>query len=116
VGKSFDSSFIVRSFRRALSERLVVEGTIIIIIPLVVSFMFNALSLLAPIFNLVVCISVANDVTQVMVILVSSSAVFLWGSEAAGRVSAQSLAVVRVLILHSISVIWNLRRVLLGGT
>jgi hypothetical protein len=45
--------------------------------------LFKALNLLAPIFNLSVCISAVDDIAQISVIPVSSSAVFLRWSETA---------------------------------
>jgi hypothetical protein len=41
--------------------RLVIEGTIIVIVPLITSFLLNALMLLAPVVNLIACISVVDD-------------------------------------------------------
>jgi hypothetical protein len=66
------------------SLRLIVEGTIIIIVPLIASFLFHAVSLLALVFYLAACISITDDITQVLVIPVSSSAAFLRWSETAG--------------------------------
>jgi hypothetical protein len=43
MGASLDSSQVLPSFRGALSVRLVIEGTIIIIVPLVVLFLLNVL-------------------------------------------------------------------------
>jgi hypothetical protein len=63
--KGFDSSCIMPSFLGALSVWLVIEGTIIIIVPLVTSFQLDVLSLLAPIVDPATCFSVADDVTQV---------------------------------------------------
>jgi hypothetical protein len=47
---------------------LVVEGPIEILVPFLVPFALDAVSLLAPVFNLVKCISVVNDVMQVSLI------------------------------------------------
>jgi hypothetical protein len=80
LGKSLDSSCIVAPFRRMLSVRLVIIGTIVVIVPFFMLLLFKALTLLMPIFNLVVHISTANDVMQISVLPVSSSAMFLrWG-------------------------------------
>jgi hypothetical protein len=57
--------------------QLVIERAIVIIVPLVTPLLFGAVLFLAPIFNLTVGISVADDVAQVMVIPISPSAVFL---------------------------------------
>jgi hypothetical protein len=61
--------------------RVVKVGTTKIIVPLIVSFLFNAVSPLAPVFDPVMCISIADDVVQVSVIQVSSSVTFLRWSE-----------------------------------
>jgi hypothetical protein len=63
MGKGYDSSWVVPYFRGVLSVRLVIEGTIIVIVPLITSFLLNALTLLLPVVNLIACISVADDVT-----------------------------------------------------
>jgi hypothetical protein len=72
MGKGLDSSCIAPSFRGVLSVRLVVEGTIIIIVPLIVPFLLNAL-----IFDPTVCICVIDDVAQVWVIPIMPSAALL---------------------------------------
>jgi hypothetical protein len=97
MGESFDSSWVVPSFREALSVRLVIEGTIIFIVPLITSFLLNALTLLAPVVNPVACISAANDVTQILVTLILPSAAFLWWSETAGQVPTWILSVVKLV-------------------
>jgi hypothetical protein len=76
MGKWFHS-FTGPSFRGVLSLRLVIEGTIIIIVPLVTSFLFGAVSFLALIFDPARGISTADDVMQVTVIMVSPLAMFL---------------------------------------
>jgi hypothetical protein len=63
--------------------RLVIIGTVVVIIPFFTLLLFKALMLLAPVFNLVVCISTVNDVVQILVILVSSLSMFLRWSETA---------------------------------
>jgi hypothetical protein len=68
--------------------RPVIEGNIIIIVTLVVSFLLNALSLLALVFYPVVCISAVDDIAQIMIIRITPPAMLLWWSEAAGRVPA----------------------------
>jgi hypothetical protein len=65
MGKGIDSSWVAPSFRGALSVRLVIEGTIIVIVPIITSFLLNALPLLAPVVNPIACISIMNDVTQI---------------------------------------------------
>jgi hypothetical protein len=84
MGKSFDSSWIMPSFRGVLSVRLVIVRTIIIIVPLVVSFLLHALLLLASIFDPAMRICAVDDVAQVAVIPITPSAVLLWWSEATG--------------------------------
>jgi hypothetical protein len=44
---------------------LVIEGTIVIIVPLIASFLLDTILLLVAVFNLVVCISVTDHVAQV---------------------------------------------------
>jgi hypothetical protein len=74
------------SFKGVLAVRLVIVGTIIIIVPLIALFLFHALSFLAPIFDSVVCISTADDVAQVAVVPTTPSITLLLWSDAAGRV------------------------------
>jgi hypothetical protein len=57
--------------------RLVIEGIVIIIVPFVASFLFNVISLLVVVFNPVACIFAMNDVMQVLVVPVLSSAMLL---------------------------------------
>jgi hypothetical protein len=97
MGKVFDSSYITPSLRGALSVRLVIEGTIIIIVPLIASFLLDALSLLVPAFDLTVCISTVEDVAQITVIPTTPSAMLLRWSETTGQVPGQTLPVVRLL-------------------
>jgi hypothetical protein len=84
MGESFDSSWVAPSFRGVLSVRLVVEGTIIVIVPLITSFLINALTLLTAVVNPVTCISTADDVVQISVIPIPPSAMFLQWSETDG--------------------------------
>jgi hypothetical protein len=74
---------------------LVIVGAIVITVPFLASFTLDAVSLLAPVFNLVACILVADDVTQVPSIPVSA-ALLQW-SDAAGRLPVWAWEVVRVL-------------------
>jgi hypothetical protein len=69
------------SFRKKLSVRLVIIGTIVVIVPFLVLLLFKALVLLMPIFNPVACISAVDDVAQISVIPVSPSIAFLRWSE-----------------------------------
>jgi hypothetical protein len=99
MGKSLDSSCIAPPFGRTLSVRLVVIGTVVVIVPLFELLLFKALMLLAPVFNPAVCISAADDVAQISIILVSSSVVFLRWSETACRVLVRTLPVVMLVTL-----------------
>jgi hypothetical protein len=72
MGKSLDSSYIVPPFRRMLLVRLVIIGTIVVIVPFFMLLLFKALTLVMPVFNLA-----ANDVTQISIIPVLSSTAFL---------------------------------------
>jgi hypothetical protein len=96
MGKGFDS-WIVSSFRRALSVRLIIIGTIVIIVPLIMSLLLKALTLLALVFDPTACISAADDVVQISVIPISPSVVFLRWSETAGRVPVLNLSVVKLM-------------------
>jgi hypothetical protein len=87
----------VPSFRGALSVRLVVEGTIIVIVPLITSFMLNALTLLALVVNLVTCISATDDIVQVTIILIPPSVALLRCSENIGRVLMRTLSMVKLM-------------------
>jgi hypothetical protein len=80
--------------------RLVIEGTIIVIVPLITSLLLNALMLLAPDVNPIACISATDDVTQISVILILPSVTFLWWSETVGRVPAWTLSVVKLVTLY----------------
>jgi hypothetical protein len=83
--KCFDSS-IAPSFKGALSVRLVVEGVIIIMIPLVVLFLFGTVSFLVPVFDPATGISIADHIAQVTVIPASPSTTFLRWRQSTGRV------------------------------
>jgi hypothetical protein len=91
----------VPSFRGALSVRLVIEGTTIVIVPLITSFLLNTLTLLAPDVNWVTCIFVVDDVAQISVILIPPLAMFLWWSETAGQVPAWTLSLVKLVTPYS---------------
>jgi hypothetical protein len=75
VGKGFDSSWV------ALSVRLVIERIIIIIVPLITSFLLKALLLLVLVIDPAMCISVTDDVAQVSIIQIMPLAMLLWLSE-----------------------------------
>jgi hypothetical protein len=83
VSKGLDSSCIAPSLWRTLSVRLVIIGTIVVIVPLFTSLLFKAPTLLTPVFDQTMCILAADDVVQVSVIPVLPSAAFLQWSEAA---------------------------------
>jgi hypothetical protein len=57
MGKSLDSSCIMPSFRRTLLVRLVIIGTIVVIVPFFTPLLFKALVLLMPVFDVAMCIS-----------------------------------------------------------
>jgi hypothetical protein len=58
--------------------RFVIEGTIIIVVPLIMSFLLNALTLLVSVVDPAMCISAVDDVTQVSVIPIMPLAALLW--------------------------------------
>jgi hypothetical protein len=97
MGKSFNSSCIAPSFRKTLSVRLVIIETIVVIVPFFTLLLFKVLTLLELVFNPVSCIYAADDVTQISVIPVSSSAAFLRWSETASRVPMGTLSVVMLV-------------------
>jgi hypothetical protein len=82
MGERFDPIIIVSSFRGMVSVRLIVEGTIIVITHFIAAFMLNVVSLLASVFNPLMCIFVVDNVAQIHV--VSLSTALLWGSVTAG--------------------------------
>jgi predicted anti-sigma-YlaC factor YlaD len=84
MGKSLDSSYIASPIGRMLSVRLVIIGTVVVIVPF---------------FNSAVFISTADDVTQISVIPVPSSIAFLRWSEDTCRVPVWSLSVVMLMNL-----------------
>jgi hypothetical protein len=77
MGKSLDSTCIAPPFGRMLSVRLIIIGTIVVIVPFFTLLLFEELTLQMPVFDLDVSISIADDITQISVILVSSSTAFL---------------------------------------
>jgi hypothetical protein len=97
MGKGFDSSWVVPSFRGALPVRLVIEVNIIVIVPLITSFLLNTLMIMATVVNPTVHISAVDDITQVSVIRISPLAVLLWWSQTAGRVPTRTLLVVKLM-------------------
>jgi hypothetical protein len=107
MGKGFDPSFLTPSFRGALSVRLVIEGAIIIIVHLIVSFLFNTVSFLVATFDPDAGISVPDDVAQVTVIPVLPSAVFLQWSQTTSRVPSQTLSVVKIMTSHIATTLGN---------
>jgi hypothetical protein len=97
VGKNLDSFCIMPPFGRTLSVRLVIIGIIVVIVPFFTLLLFKALAHLAPIFNPVACISAVNDITQISVTPVVSSASFLRWSKTVCRVPVRTLLVVRLV-------------------
>jgi hypothetical protein len=85
-----------------MSMRLVIEGTIIIIVPLIMLFLLNALSLLASVVYLTTCISAVDDIAQLVIVLMTPSAMLLGWSEAACRVPMGTLPVVKLVTLDSV--------------
>jgi hypothetical protein len=77
MGKCLDSSCITPSFRRMLSVRLVVIGTIVVIVPFFTLLFFKKLTLLMLVFDLEACISAVDDISQISVIQASPLAAFL---------------------------------------
>jgi hypothetical protein len=80
-----------------LSVRLVIIGTIVVIVPFFMLLLFKALMLLTLIFDLAACIFVADDVAQLSIIPVSSSVAFLQWSETSCQVHVLTLPVVKLM-------------------
>jgi hypothetical protein len=97
MGKSLDSSCIGPPFGGMLSVRLVLIGTIVVIVPFFTLLLFKALVLLTSIFNPAACISAVDDIAQILAIPVSSLAAFLRWSETSCRVPMRSLLVARLM-------------------
>jgi hypothetical protein len=68
---------------QTLSVRLVIVGAIVIMIPLIMLFLLITVPISVPVFDLVACISTADDVMQVAVVSTVLSAMLLWWSDAA---------------------------------
>jgi hypothetical protein len=66
-----------------LSVRLVIIGTIVIIVHFFTLLLFETLMPLTLVFDLAACISAIDDITQISVILFLSSVAFLRWSETA---------------------------------
>jgi hypothetical protein len=77
--------------------RLVIIGIVVVIVPFFTLLQFKALVLLTLVFNHVACISTADDIAQISVISVSSSATFLQWSETACRVPMRIIPVVMLM-------------------
>jgi hypothetical protein len=82
--------------------RLVKVRTIIIIVSLIALFLLDALSLSVPFFDPTACISVTDDVTQVVVVPTILSTALLQWSDSTSRVPTGTLLVVRLMTLVSI--------------
>jgi hypothetical protein len=67
--------------------RLVIIGTIVVVVCFFMLLLFKAIILLVSVFYPVACISAVDDIAQISIILVSSSAAFLHGV----RLLAESL-------------------------
>jgi hypothetical protein len=71
VVQSLDSSCIALSVQRAMLGRLVVVGAIEITIPFVMALVLKLVSLLATILDLVMTISIADDILNISLTLVA---------------------------------------------
>jgi hypothetical protein len=90
------------SFRGTLSVRLILEGTIIIVAPLVIPLLLDALWILALVFDLATCIFAADDIVQVSIIAIMSLVTLVRWSEATSRVPARTQPVVKLLTSVSV--------------
>jgi hypothetical protein len=86
-GKSLVYSCIEPPFGSTLLVRLVIIGTIVVVVCFFMLLLFKAIILLVSVFYPVACISAVDDIAQISIILVSSSAAFLHGV----RLLAESL-------------------------
>jgi hypothetical protein len=77
MGKRLGSSYIAPPFRRMLSVRLVIIGTVVVIVPFFMLLLFKALTLLTLDFNPAACISATDDIAQISVIPILPSVMFL---------------------------------------
>jgi hypothetical protein len=77
--------------------RLVVVGAVVVIVPFLTLLVFKTLTLLTLVFNPATYISATDDVTQISVIPVSPSAMFLRWSETAYRAPVRTLSVVMIM-------------------
>jgi hypothetical protein len=84
-------------FGRTLSVRLVIIGTILVIVPFFALLLFKMLALLTPIFDPAACITFVDDVMQISVIPVSTLVALLRWSEIAYRVPVRTLSVVTIM-------------------
>jgi hypothetical protein len=77
--------------------RLVIIGTIVVIVPFFTLLLFKARALLMLVFYPATCISTVDDVMQISVIPVLSSVMFLRWKETACRVPMWTLLVVNLM-------------------
>jgi hypothetical protein len=85
-----------------LPVRLVIVRTIIIKVPFIVLFLLFTLPSLAVVFYSATCISATDDIMQVAVVSVTSSAVLLLWSDATGRIPMKTLLLVIIMTPVSI--------------
>jgi hypothetical protein len=67
--ESLDSSFIAPSIRRAMSGGLVIVGVIEIMVHFIAVLVLESVSLFATILDLVVSVSIADDVLKITLTL-----------------------------------------------
>jgi hypothetical protein len=77
--------------------RLVIIGTILVIVLIYTLLLFNALMLLMPVFDPVSCIIATDEIVKILVIPVSSSAAFLRWSETDCQVPVRTPPVVKLV-------------------
>jgi hypothetical protein len=93
------------SFRGALPVRMVIIGTIMIIVPLDTLFLFHALFLSVPVFDPTACISAMDGVVQLMVVPTTPSDVLLQWSDDVGWVPVGTMPVVKLVTAVSILIV-----------
>jgi hypothetical protein len=82
-------------------EEINVIRAIVVTVPFLTSFKLDTVSFLMPVLDLIVCVSVVDDILQVS--FIPTLATLLRWSDVVGRVPMQAWAVVMILTPPSIS-------------
>jgi hypothetical protein len=68
MGETLDPPFIASSLWGMVLVRVIIVRAIIIIVPFIASFVLDAVSFLALVFDLATCIPIVDNVTQISVV------------------------------------------------